>query len=59
MCAQCMAGAAAAGAAATGTRVWIVSWAGAWLTPRRRVLLTRALIAAGLLGAALLGPSGT
>jgi hypothetical protein len=57
MCAQCMAGAATAGAAATGLRTWIFAWAGAWLTPRRRVYLTRALVAAGLVAAALVGPT--
>jgi hypothetical protein len=57
MCAQCMAGAATAGAAATGLRAWLATRSGAWLPPRlRRVLLTGTL-ALGLAGAALLvGP---
>ena len=46
-----------AGAAATGARAWIFSRAGAWLTPRRKVLLTRALLAAAVLAAGLIGPS--
>jgi hypothetical protein len=57
MCMQCMAGAMTAGAAATGMRSWLVLRAGAWLTPRRRVLMTRALVAGGLVAAALVGPS--
>lgn len=46
-----------AGAAATGMRVWMVSYAGAWLTPRRRTLLTRAILVLAVLTAAVLGPS--
>ncbi len=57
MCMQCVAGAMAAGAAATGTRAWVVSRAGAWLTPRRQALMTRALIAAGVVAAGVIGPS--
>jgi hypothetical protein len=45
-----------AGAAATGLRGWIVCRAGAWLTPRRKAWLTRALLAAGVLAAGLIGP---
>jgi hypothetical protein len=54
---QCVAGAMTAGAAATGTRAWIVSHAGAWLTPRRQTLLTRSLIATGIVAAGVLGAS--
>jgi hypothetical protein len=57
MCMQCVAGAMTAGAAATGARAWIVSHAGAWLTPRRQTLMTRALIAAGVVAAGVIGPS--
>lgn len=57
MCMQCMAGAMAAGAGATGMRAWLVARAPQWLTPRRLTLLTRGLIGAGVLGAALVGPS--
>ena len=57
---QCVAGTMTAGAAATGARAWIFrSRAGAWLTPRRKVLLTRALLAAAVLAAGLIGPSAT
>lgn len=56
---QCVAGAMTAGAAATGARAWIVGHAGAWLTPRRQTLLTRLLLAAGVLAAGLIGPSAT
>jgi hypothetical protein len=59
MCMQCVAAAMTTGAAATGARAWIVSHAGAWLTPRRETLLTRTLIAAGVLAAGVIGPSAT
>lgn len=48
-----------AGAAATGLRLWLVSHAGAWLTPRRRTLLTRALLVLALVAAALIGPAAS
>lgn len=57
MCMQCIAGAMTAGAATTGLRGWLVSRAGPWLTPRRKTVLTRALIAAGVLAAGLIGSS--
>jgi hypothetical protein len=57
MCMQCMAGAMAAGAGATGIRAWLVARSPAWLTARRRVLLTRGLLAGGLFAAMLVGPS--
>ena len=57
MCIQCVAGALAAGAAASGSRVWIVARAGEWLTPARRRAVTALLIAAGVLGAGAIGPT--
>jgi hypothetical protein len=57
MCMQCMAGAMAAGAGATGMRAWLVAHAPVWLTPGRRRIATRALLAAGLVAASLVGPS--
>jgi hypothetical protein len=57
MCVQCIAGAMAAGAAATGTRAWLVAHAGRWLTPGRRRALTGVLIVAGVLGAGVIGPT--
>jgi hypothetical protein len=57
MCVQCIAGAMAAGAAATGTRAWLVAHAGRWLTAGRRGVLTGVLIVAGVLGAGVIGPT--
>lgn len=57
MCMQCMAGAMAAATGAAGARSWLAAHAPRWMTPRRRRLASRALIALGLLGAALIGPS--
>lgn len=57
MCGQCMAGAMAAAGSATGLRAWIVARSPAWLTPGRKRHLTRALIAAGVLAAGVVGPS--
>ena len=59
MCAQCMAGAVTAAAGATGARIWIAGLAASWLTPRRRTLLMRALLVAGVVAAGLIGPSAT
>jgi hypothetical protein len=59
MCMQCAAGAMTAGAAATGLRAWVVCHAGAWLTPRRKMMLSRALVASAVLAAGLIGPSAT
>ena len=52
-------GAMAAGATATGLRAWMVARAGAWLTPRRKVILSRTLVASAVLAAGLIGPSAT
>lgn len=49
MCAQCMAAAATAGAAATGARVWLASRSPAWLTQRRLRVATGVLLASGVL----------
>jgi hypothetical protein len=57
MCVQCIAGAMAAGAAATGTRAWLVAHAGRWLTAGRKRALTAVLIVAGVLGAGVIGPT--
>jgi hypothetical protein len=57
MCMQCVAGAMTAGAAATGARAWLVARAGAWLTPRRKVLLAWVLVPVAVVGAALIGPA--
>jgi hypothetical protein len=57
MCMQCMAGAMAAGASASGLRAWLVAWAPRWLTPRRRRIATRGLLVAGVLAASVIGPS--
>lgn len=55
MCMQCMAGAMAAGAGATGMRAWLVARAPRWLTPGRRTALTRGLLVAAVVGAGLVG----
>lgn len=57
MCVQCMAGAVMAGAAATGSRWWLLATLQRHLTPRRRKALSGVLIAAGVLGAGLVGPT--
>jgi hypothetical protein len=57
MCVQCLAGAMAAGAAATGTRAWLATHAAHWLTPRRKRALTVVLILAGVLAAGVVGPA--
>jgi hypothetical protein len=57
MCAQCLAGAMAAGAAATGARAWLTTHAVHWLTPRRKRALTVVLILAGVLAAGVVGPA--
>jgi hypothetical protein len=57
MCMQCVAGAMTAGAAATGSRAWLVARAGLWLTPGRKRAMTIALIAAGVLAGGVVGPT--
>jgi hypothetical protein len=57
MCMQCIAGAMTAGAAASGSRVWLVARAGAWLTPGRKRAITAALVVLGVLGAGVIGPT--
>ena len=51
MCAQCMATAATATAAATGVRAWAAAQSPAWLTPPRLRALTIALIAIAITAA--------
>ncbi len=51
MCAQCMATAATAGAAATGIRAWLGARSPGWLTARRLRVTSVALIVAGALAA--------
>ncbi|HVL31819.1 MAG TPA: hypothetical protein VM299_06245 [Solirubrobacteraceae bacterium] len=54
---QCMAGAMAAGAGATGLRAWLSARAPRWLTAGRLRVATGGLLVAGLLAAGLVGPS--
>jgi hypothetical protein len=53
MCAQCMATAATATAAATGLRAWAAARSPSWLTAGRLKLLTGALLATAVLAAAI------
>jgi hypothetical protein len=53
MCAQCMATAATATAAATGVRAWAAARSPRWLTERRLRALTVALIAIAVTAAAI------
>lgn len=53
MCAQCMATAATATAAATGMRAWAAARSPAWLTAGRLKALTIALIALAVTAAAI------
>lgn len=57
MCVQCMAGAMMAGAAATGSRWWLLARLQERLTPRRRKVISGVLISAGVLAAGLVGPT--
>jgi hypothetical protein len=57
MCVQCMAGAMTAAAGATGARALLVSRLGHLMTPRRKRLLTVALVVAGVLASAVIGPT--
>ena len=54
MCMQCMAGAMAAGSAATGARSYLATRTWAWLTPRRLRRATVGLMSTGLVASALL-----
>lgn len=59
MCVQCMMGAMAAGAGATGARAWIAAHAPRWLTPRRMRITTAGLLSTALLlSATVLSGSG-
>ena len=53
MCAQCMATAATATAAATGVRAWAAARSPAWLTVGRLRALTGVLIAIAVVAAAV------
>jgi hypothetical protein len=53
MCAQCMATAATATAAATGVRAWAAARGPAWLTAGRLRVLTVVLIAIAVVAAAV------
>jgi hypothetical protein len=57
VCIQCVAGAMAAGAAATGSRWWLVARFREALTPGRKKALSAVLIAAGVLSAGMFGPT--
>jgi hypothetical protein len=57
VCMQCMAGAMAAGAGASGLRAWLVARAPRWLTARRRRATTGALLVAGVVAAGIVAPS--
>jgi hypothetical protein len=57
MCMQCMAGAMAAGAAATGSRWWLVARFRSALTPGRKKALSIVLIAGGVLAGGMIGPT--
>jgi hypothetical protein len=54
---QCVAGAMAAGAAATGSRWWLVARFRSALTPGRKKALSIVLIAAGVLAGGMIGPT--
>ena len=53
LCVQCMAGAMASGATATGARTWLVARYWHLFTPRCKRAITGALITAGVLSAGL------
>lgn len=58
MCAQCMAGAAATVAGATGIRAWLGTRRPTWLGERGFRACVTGLAVAAVLGAGLLGPGG-
>lgn len=51
MCMQCVAGAMAAGAAATGLRAWLGARSPRWLTPGRMKATTVAILSFAVLAA--------
>jgi hypothetical protein len=53
MCAQCMATATTAAAAATGARSWLAARSPAWLTPFRLKRITAGLIAVAIAATAV------
>jgi hypothetical protein len=53
MCAQCMATAATATAAATGVRAWAAARSPSWMTPARLKALTVALLAVAVVAAGI------
>jgi hypothetical protein len=57
MCMQCIAGAMAAGTAATGSRWWIIARFRDALTPGRKKALSAVLITAGVLAGGMIGPT--
>ena len=57
MCIQCVAGAMAAGAAATGSRWWLVARFRDALTPGRKKALSALLIVSGVMAAGMIAPS--
>ena len=54
MCAQCMATAATAGAAATGIRAWLAAKAPGWLNPVRMRRITVALVVVAVAATAVI-----
>ena len=58
MCAQCMAGAAAAVGGASGLRAWLAVGRPGWMTEARLKRLTFGLSVAAILAAGALGNSG-
>jgi cytochrome c-type biogenesis protein CcmH/NrfF len=57
MCMQCVAGAMAAGASATGMRAWLVARFGHLMTPGRKRALTVLLLGAGVIASGLVSPT--
>jgi hypothetical protein len=57
VCIQCIAGAMAAGAAASGSRWWLIARFRDALTPGRKKALSAVLITAGVLAGGLIGPT--
>jgi hypothetical protein len=57
MCMQCVAGATAAAASATGLRAFLAARFGHLMTARRKRAMTIALLSAGVLAGGLVGPT--